>query len=96
MAALGGNALATASLAGALPSGGATLAGTAGGVIINQTATAAAVVHTAQAYENGDASQLDVWVVSITAVANPFPVIGIISGIGQLTYDVIIDPLSPQ
>ena len=94
IAAIGGNALASASLAGALPSGGLTLAGVASGTMINQSATAAGLVHTYRGLGAGKASALDIVVVSTTAVFNPFPIIGAFSGGFQLGYD-LLDPFLP-
>jgi RHS repeat-associated protein len=59
LAAIGGNALASASLAGALPSGGLTLAGVASGTMINQTATVAGLAHTYRGLGTGKSSTLD-------------------------------------
>jgi len=94
LAAIGGNALTSASLAGALPSGGLTLTGIAAGTTINQTATAAGLAHTYRGLGTGKSSTLDALVVSTTAVFNPFPVIGTFSGVFQLGYD-ILDPFLP-
>jgi len=94
LAAIGGNALASASLAGAAPSGGLTLAGIAAGTTINHTATAAGLAHTYRGLGTGKSSTLDALVVSTTAVFNPFPVIGTFSGVFQLGYD-ILDPFLP-
>lgn len=94
LAAIGGNALASASLAGALPSGGLTLTGIAAGTTVNQTATAAGLAHTYQGLARGRSSSVDALVVSVTAVFNPFPVVGTLSGIGQLLYD-LFDPAIP-
>ena len=94
LAAIGGNALASASLAGALPSGGVTLTGIAAGTTMNQTATAAGLAHTYQGLARGRSSSVDALVVSVTAVFNPFPVVGTLSGIGQLLYD-LFDPAIP-
>lgn len=89
LAAIGGNALASASLAGALPSGGLTLAWIAAGTTINHTATAAGLAHTYRGLGTGKSSTLDALVVSTTAVFNPFPVIGTFSGVFQLGYDIL-------
>ncbi len=94
LAAIGGNALASASLAGAAPSGGLTLAGIAAGTTMNQTATAAGLAHTYRGLGTGKASRMDALVVSVTAVLNPFPFIGTVSGFVQLVYD-LADPLIP-
>ncbi len=94
IAAIGGNALASASLAGALPSGGLTLAGVASGTMINQSATAAGLAHTYRGLGAGKASRMDALVVSATAVLNPFPLLGTVSGFVQLFYD-LGDPWIP-
>jgi hypothetical protein len=94
LAAIGGNALASASLAGAAPSGGLTLAGIAAGTTMNQTTTAAGLAHTYRGLGTGKASRMDALVVSVTAVLNPFPFIGTVSGFVQLVYD-LADPLIP-
>jgi hypothetical protein len=88
------NALASASLAGALPTGGLTIAGVASGTLINQSATAAGLAHTYSGLGTGKASTLDVLVVSATAILNPFPFVGTVSGFIQLIYD-LADPLIP-
>jgi len=94
VAATSGNLLTTAGLAGELPSGGLTTAGIIAGITINQTATAAALAHTIHGGSTGRSSSRDVAVTSATVILNPFPVVGLFSGLGQLVYD-ILDPFIP-
>jgi RHS repeat-associated protein len=93
-AAIGGNTLASASLAGAIPSGCLSLAGVAAGTIMNRTATAAGLVHTYQGLSSGASSNVDAVISSMTATLNPFPFVGSVSGGVQILYD-IFDPFIP-
>jgi hypothetical protein len=89
VAAIGGNLLTSASLAGELPSGGLTTAGVASGILINQAATVGSLAHTIERYATNQASTAEVIVVSATSVGNPFPVVGSITGSAQLVGHLV-------
>jgi hypothetical protein len=95
MAAIGGNALYSVSLAGVLPSGGLSTAGVYSGILISHAASAAGLYHTYEGLATGSTSTADLAIANVTTWASPLPGLGApLQGI-QLAWD-LIDPFVPD
>ncbi len=95
MAAIGGNALYSVSLAGVLPSGGLSTAGVYSGFLISHGASAAGLYHTYEGLATGSTSTVDLAIGNVTTWASPLPGLGAHMQVLQLAWD-IIDPFVPD